>query len=95
MPEHFEGKLDTQNWKHLQDTKCEFFPCHKLDDPSKFNCRFCYCPAFLIDNCPGIEGGYAVILENGYKDCSACTINHNVDTFNVILDAVDNEVRRA
>ena len=85
-------KTETQNWKHLQDKKCEFYPCHTDIPEHKFNCRFCYCPAFLIDSCPGIESGVAEILGNGWKDCSNCTINHNIDTFEVIMDAVTKEV---
>ena len=82
----------SQNWKHLQDKRCEYYPCHSGVEDSKFNCRFCYCPAFLIDSCPGIESGVATILNNGWKDCSNCTIPHDVDNFEVIIKAVENEI---
>ena len=93
MEKFFENKISTQFWKHLQDKKCEFYTCHKDIPEEKFNCRFCYCPAYLITNCPGIESGVAIILENGWKDCSNCTINHNIDTFNIIIDAVSHEIK--
>ena len=36
---------------------------------------------------------YDAWLENGWKDCSNCTINHNIDTFNIIIDAVSHEIK--
>jgi len=37
-----------------------------------FNCLFCYCPLHPFDKC----GGNYIMLENGWKDCSKCTIPH-------------------
>ena len=85
-------KCETQYWKHLKDKNCEFYPCHKDISEHIFNCRFCYCPAFLIPNCPGIESGYATILQNGWKTCEHCTINHDVNKFQIIIDAVSKEI---
>ena len=39
------------SYKFFQNNKCKFFPCHKgLTD---FNCLFCYCPLYHLENCPG------------------------------------------
>lgn len=53
--------------------ECEYFPCHKTDDPEHFNCLFCYCPLYSMKDC----GGRYRMLPNGLKDCSDCLIPHN------------------
>ncbi len=64
------------NYKFFQNKKCEFFPCHDLEE-EKFNCLFCYCPLYMLkDDC----GGDFVYLENGIKDCSNCTVTHMKDS---------------
>ena len=52
--------------------ECEFFPCHKTDDPEHFNCMFCYCPLYSMKEC----GGQYIMNANGMKDCSACLLPH-------------------
>ena len=53
------------SYKFFQNNLCEFYPCHKF--PHKdFNCLFCYCPLYLIEDC----GGNYDILDNNIKDKS-------------------------
>lgn len=55
--------------------ECEWFPCHSLPsgkDVNDFSCLFCYCPLSPYDDC----GGDYTMLDNGWKDCSNCTIPH-------------------
>ena len=48
--------------------------CKKCHDMSTMNCLLCYCPRYNL----GTEcGGHFVILDNGVKDCSNCTIPHD------------------
>jgi Zn-finger protein len=70
------------SYKHFQNTKCEYFPCHKHVNDNQFNCLFCYCPLYTFDNC----GGSYDILSNGWKDCSKCTIPHNKDMYDYIVN---------
>lgn len=56
----------------FQNISCEYFPCHKVQDAEKFNCMFCYCPLYLIENC----GGNSCHTEKGIKDCSNCLVPH-------------------
>lgn len=44
--------------------------CHAID--GDIYCMFCYCPRYYEEEC----GGDYVILPNGIKDCSNCTIPH-------------------
>lgn len=63
----------SQNYKFFSHTACEYFPCHKTDQPENFNCLFCFCPLYLMgDKC----GGNFQFTKNGVKDCSNCTIPH-------------------
>ena len=59
------------SYKFFCNKECEWFPCHSTPSEN-FNCLFCYCPLIHYDDC----GGIYTMLENGWKDCSACTIPH-------------------
>lgn len=61
------------NYDYFSHTACEYFPCHEGADPADFNCLFCFCPLYYRDGaCPGNPS----FLDNGVKDCSACTYPH-------------------
>ena len=71
-----------ENYKFFQNTKCEYFPCHKCGDQEGFNCLFCYCPLYALgENC----GGYFTYTEQGIKDCSGCLRPHRKDAFDSIM----------
>lgn len=71
--EEFEaGAAEKPAYAFVQNRACEYFPCHKTNDPEHFNCLFCYCPLYRMKDC----GGNPSYLENGLKDCSGCTVPH-------------------
>ena len=71
-----------ENYKFFQNTKCEYFPCHKCGEPESFNCLFCYCPLYALgENC----GGNFTYTEQGIKDCSGCLRPHRKDAFDSIM----------
>jgi Zn-finger protein len=48
--------------------------CKKCHNKESINCILCYCPRYEMGmTC----GGNFVILDNGIKDCSSCTIPHD------------------
>ena len=62
----------------FQNTKCEYFPCHKTQDPENFNCLFCYCPLYALgDRC----GGNFTYTDKGIKDCSGCLLPHKRENY--------------
>ena len=68
---------NTEHYKFFQNTKCEFFPCHKIEGKGRltkenFNCLFCFCPLYPYEDC----GGNYTLLEDGTKDCSNCVLPH-------------------
>ena len=75
-------KPEECNYSFTQHRSCEFFPCHKTDDPDNFNCLFCYCPLYTLGSkC----GGNFVYLENGHKDCSNCLVPHRRSSYSYII----------
>ena len=70
------------NYKFFSNTKCEYFPCHKTNDPENFNCLFCYCPLYALkDKC----GGNFRYTEKGIKDCTNCTLPHHRKNYDYII----------
>ncbi len=60
------------NYAFIQNRGCAYFPCHKTENSARFNCLFCYCPLYLVEDC----GGNWVYTERGVKDCSNCLFPH-------------------
>ena len=70
------------SYKFFNNNKCEYFPCHKTNDPENFNCLFCYCPLYALkDKC----GGNFKYTEKGIKDCTNCTLPHKSDNYDYII----------
>ena len=78
-------KNKSENYKFVQNRKCEFFPCHKTNEPHKFNCLFCFCPLYVLkDKC----GGNFTYTDKGIKDCSDCTIPHDEGGYEYIMSKI-------
>ena len=76
------------SYKFFCNKECEYFPCHKVDNPEDFHCLFCYCPLYVL----GKEcGGNPIFLENGVKDCSNCTFPHKRQNYDKIINAIKKE----
>ena len=72
----------SENYKFFSHKECEYFPCHKTNDPDNFNCLFCYCPLYALkDKC----GGNFRYTDSGIKDCSKCTLPHRRDNYDYII----------
>jgi Zn-finger protein len=55
---------------------CPYFPCHEGIEAEEFNCLFCYCPLYALG--PRCGGSFRY-TEQGYKDCTPCTMTHRGD----------------
>ena len=70
------------NYDFFQNSACEYFPCHKCQDPENFSCLFCYCPLYALgDQC----GGNFTYTKEGIKDCSGCLIPHRRENYQRIV----------
>ncbi|MEG2002411.1 MAG: cysteine-rich small domain-containing protein [Clostridia bacterium] len=56
----------------FQNRECQYFPCHKVQNVDNFNCMFCFCPLYFLENC----GGNFKYTEKGVKDCVDCLVPH-------------------
>lgn len=65
----------------FRNHECEWFPCHKVNDDSNFNCLFCFCPLYNKEDC----GGNFSYIANGIKDCSNCLIPHKAENYEYII----------
>ena len=81
------------SYRFFENRDCEYFPCHKgLTD---FNCLFCYCPFYLLDDdCPGHPN--FIPKEDGFiKDCTGCNNPHVPENYDAIMKYIgDHIVRR-
>ncbi|RKD26416.1 Cysteine-rich small domain-containing protein [Caminicella sporogenes DSM 14501] len=81
----------SENYKFVQNTKCEYFPCHNVKDKSKFNCLFCFCPLYMLgENCGG-----NFKYTNGIKDCSDCMIPHSEGGYDYIMSKMGEVIEKA
>ena len=73
----WEGK----HYSFFQNTECEYFPCHRIADPARFSCLFCYCPLYMLG--PDCGGNFRY-TEKGIKDCTKCLIPHLSENYGLI-----------
>lgn len=72
------------SYRFYRNTACSYFPCHKFENKEEFNCMFCYCPLYFLEEC---GGNY--IDSNGIKDCTNCIIPHKPNGY----DYINNKIR--
>ena len=78
-----KNKADKEKYKFFQHRECEYFPCHEGADPDTFNCLFCYCPLYLMEDKCG--GNFECAGPEGIKDCSKCLIPHSERGYDYIM----------
>ena len=80
------------NYDFFQNSACEYFPCHKCNDPESFSCLFCYCPLYALgDQC----GGNFTYTKEGIKDCSGCLIPHRRENYGRIMERMGQVIEMA
>ena len=69
--------------RFFENRECEYFPCHKgLED---FNCMFCYCPMYRLEQCPG-NPAYKEKNGTTIKVCTNCTFPHKPENHAKIVE---------
>lgn len=84
-----ELDIKTEHYKFTQNTRCEYFPCHKTENKDDFNCLFCYCPLYMLKNKCGGNFKYT----NGVKDCSDCTKTHTPGAFEHVMSKMKDVIK--
>jgi len=68
--------MERSHFMFYQNKECEFYPCHKMDEPSRFSCLFCYCPLFWFCEDRKVNG------------CKDCTFPHDVAMYPVMMKSL-------
>lgn len=68
------------SYRFYTNHDCKYLPCHKTDDVENFNCLFCYCPLYMLEE----ECGGNFEIKNGVKDCTNCLIPHKPKGYDYI-----------
>jgi Zn-finger protein len=74
---------EDKGFSFFQNTRCEWFPCHKTKDIEKFNCLFCYCPLYALD---GQCGGNFSYTAAGVKNCVDCVFPHEKENYGHVTE---------
>ncbi len=80
------------SYRFYRNISCEYFPCHKVIDKKKFNCLFCYCPLYYLEEC---GGNY--VFNKGIKICTECLVPHSPKGYDYINDKIKmiNDIKRS
>ena len=74
------------SYKYFENRECRYFPCHSGADPDTagFNCLFCYCPLYHMENCPGNKS-YKETDGRKIKVCTGCSFPHRPESYELIM----------
>lgn len=71
------------SYRFFRNLDCEYFPCHRVKDEENFNCLFCYCPLYFLQECGGNH-----FDNKGIKDCTNCLIPHGPKGYDYINNKI-------
>ena len=49
--DYYRGERMENSYRYFKNEKCKYFPCHKVEKETDFNCLFCYCPLNQYEDC--------------------------------------------
>lgn len=75
--------------RYFRNTACQYFPCHPGADRESFNCLFCFCPLYFLENCGGDHE-----TRQGVKDCTPCLRPHRPEGYDAILARLREEAAK-
>ena len=79
------------NYGYFKNTECKYFPCHGgVDD---FNCLFCYCPLYHLENCPG-NPVYKEKEGDLVKVCTNCIFPHQSMNYDTVIGILKNKTNK-
>lgn len=77
------------NYRFFQNKECEYFPCHKVKNDENFNCLFCFCPLYFLEECGGNH-----VINYDVKDCTNCMIPHSENGYDYIIGKITEANRK-
>ena len=70
------------SYRYFENRECKYFPCHR--NLEEFNCLFCYCPLYHMENCPG-NHRYIEVKGKRIKECTDCTFPHRPENYDAVI----------
>ena len=77
--------------RFFENTDCKYYPCHKGID--EINCLFCYCPMYMMENCPG-NPEYKEKEGKKIKVCTNCTYPHRAENYDSVVETVARNIKK-
>jgi len=71
------------NYNFFSNRECKYFPCHEMPNDNGFNCLFCYCPLYFLDDRCG--GNFKYIGVKNIKNCADCHLPHLPEYYDIIV----------
>lgn len=71
------------SYKFFKNIDCKYIPCHETENIEDFNCMFCFCPLYYLEDC---GGNYSYI--DGIRNCSSCLIPHEPEGYHYIMKRI-------
>lgn len=79
--------------KGFTNARCPAFPCHKGVDEREFNCLFCFCPLYHINECGGTPRWISTEIGQ-MKDCALCSKPHmGEEGYDFVLNRLEQDFR--
>lgn len=72
---------DEKHYAFVQNTACEYFPCHETKRPEDFNCLFCYCPLYALGK--KCKGNFT--YKGDIKVCTDCMVPHRRENYDYVI----------
>ena len=81
------------SYKFFTNHECRYFPCHTGLDGGGFNCLFCYCPLYFLDDKCG--GHFKYSGAKRVKNCADCNLPHSPEYYETILSKIKEALQGA
>jgi len=69
--------------KFFSNQECKYFPCHTMPDKDNFNCLYCYCPLYSLEDKCG--GNFKYKDSKSGKTCIDCHLPHMPEYYDTIV----------
>jgi len=78
------------NYRYFSNKNCKYFPCHPQAVNDEFNCLFCYCPLYGLDEQCG--GSFEYV--RNIKICVGCRLPHIPESYDIIVAKLKEKNKR-
>ena len=73
------------SYRFFENRACKYFPCHSGLEGKDFNCLFCYCPMYRLEQCQGNPRYKELASGKKIKVCTDCIFPHRPENYDKIM----------